>query len=99
MSEDAATSCILVDMERLRVVFASKGLDRLGLEFVRAQDRGDADAEEFVEIYAAACRVRNMPVFSISSTVSPRWFRNSLLTVTKPRPGFDLDSRLARTVA
>jgi hypothetical protein len=70
-TEDAALRRLFIDMERLRVVFAGESLDRLGLELVRAKDRGDADAEEFAKRVMRRPTCQNMPVFSIC-TASPR---------------------------
>src|ERR1044072_423655 len=84
-------------MKGLWIVFAGKRLDRLGVECVRAEIDGLADAEEGVEAHAPASRVRNMTVFSSSKTLSPRWLTISLRKVTRPSWGRDFERRLATT--
>src|SRR5690606_42028393 len=78
------------------IVLGREGLDLVGTKNMRAERDRAADAEEFVEVHAAApARFRNMPVFCNSATTSPRWFFTSCATVTKPRFGRDADSRMA----
>src|SRR4051812_43907794 len=47
-AEEAFLRCLLIDMERLWVIFARERLDLIRIEKVRAERRSHADAEELV---------------------------------------------------
>src|SRR5690606_15775419 len=83
-AEDAALRRFLVEVEGLRIVLGGERLDLVGTECVRAERNRLSQSEECIErVHAAACRLRNMPVFCNSATTSPRWFVSSCRQVTK----------------